>query len=94
MVRGIWAKQKQINWQKMIQYSTKYRAKSVIKRLGFILELLELGQEILFSSSEIILNAKDYTLLDPIGTNKGKRVARWYLRVNINTEELKASVWG
>ena len=93
VIRGIWVKQKEIDWQKMRQYCEKFRTKAVVKKLGFILEVLNLGNDILSELVKIIFNAKDYILLDPNGSKEGKRVSHWRVRVNINIEEIKASVW-
>jgi predicted transcriptional regulator of viral defense system len=93
VIRGIWVKQKEIDWQKMKQYCEKFRTKAAVKRLGFILEVLNLSNDILPELVKIIFNAKDYILLDPNGSKEGKRVSRWRVRVNINIEEIRASVW-
>lgn len=93
VIRGIWVKQKEINWQKMRQYCEKFRTKAAVKRLGFILDLLDLAPDILPELTKVIFNAKDYILLDPNGSKEGKRLSRWRIRININIEEIKASVW-
>lgn len=92
IIRGIWVKQKEIDWQKMSEYCEKFRTKAAVKRLGFILEQLDLGSDILPLLSQIIFNAKDYILLDPNGSKEGKRLSRWKIRININIEEIRASV--
>ncbi len=93
IIRGIWVKQKEIDWQKMNQYCEKFRTKAAVKRLGFILEQLELGRDILPSLSQIVFNARDYILLDPNGIKEGKHLSRWRIRINMNIEEIKASIW-
>ncbi len=94
VVRGIWSKKNELDWQKLEDYASRFRTKSAIKRLGYILELLEIGKIILPVLVKSITNAEDYSLLDPSGVKEGKRIRRWYLRINIDIEELKASVWG
>lgn len=94
VVRGIWSKQKEINWEKMVVYSKKFHTKAAIKRLGYILELLNVGEAGCISSLEkIISSKKDYVFLDPNGEKEGVYLSRWRLRININDKELKASVW-
>ncbi len=93
VVRGIWSKQREINWKKLVQYATKFHTKAAIKRLGFILELLNLGKECIPKLKKIIASAKDYILLDPNGQKKGKHSSAWRMQVNMNLDELKASIW-
>lgn len=91
--RGIWIKQKEINWEKMVRYAEKSHTKASVKRLGFILEMLDLSPDYLPLLKKIVLPAKDYILLDPNGPKEGQYLSRWHLQLNINTEELKAGVW-
>lgn len=93
IVRGIWAKQKEIDWKKLAQYSAKFRTKASVKRLGFILEMLALGVDCAPLLAKITASAKDYILLDPDGPKEGKFSSHWHMRLNINIEELKAGIW-
>jgi predicted transcriptional regulator of viral defense system len=94
VVRGLWVKQKEINWERLVQYSGRYQTKASIKRLGFILELLGLGINSLpFLADEISIR-KDYILFDPTGAKTGKFLKKWHIRINMNIEELKEGVWG
>lgn len=90
VVRGIWAKNKEINWKKMEEYNIRFHTKAAIKRLGFILEMLGLEVK---SITDTIASSRNYILLDPYGPNEGKHLSRWHIRLNMNIEELKASVW-
>jgi predicted transcriptional regulator of viral defense system len=36
VVRGIWVKQNEIDWAKLVQYSENFRTKASVKRLGYI----------------------------------------------------------
>ncbi len=94
IVRGIWSKQNQINWNKLVEYSKKYHTKAAVKRLGFILEMLQLGNDNLSWLENVISTGKDYILLDPDGDKLGKHLSRWRIQLNMNIDELKASVWG
>jgi predicted transcriptional regulator of viral defense system len=94
LVRGIWVKQKQINWGKLLQYAAKFHTKAAIKRLGYILELLNLGEGYVSQLLLIVSPAKDYILLDPYGSKMGHYLERWHIRLNMNIEELKEGIWG
>jgi len=93
VARGIWVKQKEIDWEKMTQYAKHFHKKAAIKRLGFILDLLNLGIHC-EHLVEFISSAKDYIFLDPNGPQEGKYLSRWHIKLNMNIEELKTSVWG
>lgn len=94
VVRGIWSKQKQIDWSKLAEYARKYHTKAAVKRLGFILEMLNFADNSLPLLANTIVDRKDYILLDPNGSKVGKYVSRWRVQLNVNIDELKASVWG
>jgi predicted transcriptional regulator of viral defense system len=93
VVRGIWVKQNEIDWKKLAKYARKFHTAAVVKRLGFILEMLELGADIIPQLIKIAASAKGYILLDPDGSKEGKFMDRWHIRINMNIEELKAGVW-
>lgn len=93
IVRGIGIKHKEIDWDKMVKYAENFRTKAAVKRLGFILEMLEIGMDHLPSLEKIIAAAEDYIFLDPSGSKEGKYCGRWRIRLNMNVEELKSSVW-
>lgn len=95
VIRGIWAKQKEINWSKLAVDAKKFKTKAVVKRLGFIVETLKIGNEKFTEQIlAVIKNAKGYVLFDPDGAKKGGYQNRWGIRLNSNIEELKTSVWG
>ncbi len=92
VVLGIWAVRKKIDWEKIHQYARKYRSIAAVKRLCFILELLELQNEYITALNSIVTQSKSYVLLDPLGRRVGKHVRRWYLQLNMNIEELRWSI--
>lgn len=94
VVRGIWSSQKKINWNKLVEYTDRYHTKAAVKRLGFILEILNLEANCLPSLKNSIKFSMDYILFDPSGSKLGKYLNRWHVRVNMNIDELKASIWG
>ncbi len=95
VLRGIWVKQKEIDWAKLVQYTKKFKTKAAVKRLGFIIETLKIGNEKFTEQIlAVIKNAKGYVLFDPDGAKKGGYLNRWGIRLNSDIEELKASVWG
>ena len=94
VIRGIWSKQNQIDWKKLLAYAEKYHSKAAVKRLGYVLEILNLGLNYIPGLKKIISSKKDYIRLDPNSHKSGRYLSRWYVQLNINIDEIKASVWG
>ncbi len=94
VARGIWASQKKIDFKKLGQYAARFRTKAAIKRLGFVLETLKIAPDLLPGLAGMIGEARDYVTLDPQGPKEGKHLKKWRIQVNLDPEELKASVWG
>jgi len=93
IARALWAKQNKIDWDKMIVYAARFSKKSALKRLGFLIELLGLHSPCSIQLKGLLMQAKDYVNLDPQLPQTGKYLAKWRLRINMNPEELKKSVW-
>jgi len=78
-----------LNPKKLIEACQSIQNISVTKRLGFLAELLEkkkLKQFITFAKKQV--NEK-YNLFDPQGSNTGKFINDWRLRLNITQEEIQ-----
>ena len=60
------------------------------KRLGYLLELYDLGLSKVNQLQEMV--GPSYALLDHMLASEGAYIARWRLRININPEVLKGIV--
>ena len=88
VVTGLLIRKDDLDWKKMVEYSKRLQNQAVAKRLGYLLEFYDLGTpEILTSLQELI--GSSYALLDPLLPEEGHYLARWRLRLNIDTEILK-----
>ncbi len=85
--KGIWKKRNDIDYSKLVDYTKRYGKKSVIKRLGFLLETYSLGDEETSQNLKQELTSS-YTLLDPSFPVSGKYKSAWRVRANIEPEEL------
>lgn len=79
---GIWLKQNDIDWIKLLGYLKKSSVKSAVKRLGYLLEHYELAPNWISDLRQLIGDSNDYVLLDPKGPKQGKHLKRWHLRIN------------
>ena len=86
ITKAIYKAKERIDWNKLKQYLSRFDSKAVNKRLGFILELLEIQPKI----QEYLLKSigKSHTLLDPTISDKGIFTSKWKLYANINRENL------
>jgi predicted transcriptional regulator of viral defense system len=61
---------------------------AVTKRIGYLVELLQItGMELFIDFAKKQVNNR-YNLFDPQGLEEGEFVAEWRLRLNISREEL------
>lgn len=93
IVRGMWQKKNNINYERLMRYAKRYKHKAAVKRLCFIVELLNMGRDILEGLGVYLTDASDYVLLDPDGQKTGKYLKRWHVRVNVAVDEIKQEVW-
>ena len=84
---GLWIRKDDLDWEKLTAYAQKMGSQSVIKRLGYLSELFELGTSHVNKLQEMI--GPSYAMLDPILPAEGAYLARWRLRINIEPEILK-----
>jgi len=79
-----------INFEKLLDYCRKFDSQAVIKRLGFLLELLKIDTPII--SDLQALKTDSYILLDTEMEKEGKRLSRWSIQQNIDSETIKSSI--
>ena len=88
---GLWMRQADFDWGKMAQHAYKLGRGAVAQRLGYLLELLELGTPSLIDNLQEMVTAR-YDLLDSLLPDDGRYLARWRLRLNLEPETLQVIV--
>lgn len=80
-----------INFKKLLDYTKKFKSQAVVKRLGFLLEMLEIDNEIV----QELLNMKtaSYIQLDTELPKSGKMISRWSIQQNLETETIKSAIY-
>jgi predicted transcriptional regulator of viral defense system len=76
-----------INLKKIIDYAMKIDVGAVIRRLGYLMELYQIGSQIHWDFLKTKLTAT-YQVLDPELPASGPFLAKWRLNLNIPEEEL------
>ncbi|MFA4851330.1 MAG: type IV toxin-antitoxin system AbiEi family antitoxin [Bacteroidales bacterium] len=79
-----------IDFQKLHDYSIQFGNQSVIKRLGYLLELLEISTPLIKKLFKFRTEA--FTLLDPSLPKEGKMASRWRIQQNIDPETILSSL--
>lgn len=74
---------KELDFKKLSQYANKIGNSGVIRRLGFICDLLDIKIKL------PLMNVHNYLWLDPTMPKKGKKNAKWRLIININEKIIK-----
>lgn len=87
VAKGFSIKHETINPQKLIDYAVKLGVGAVNRRLGYLMELYNIGSRIHWEFLQTTLTST-YQLLDPELPTEGQHIAKWRLRLNIPQEEL------
>jgi len=89
--KAIYETRDKINFKKLLDYTKKFKSQAVIKRLGFLLEILEIDNEIV----QELLNMKtaSYVQLDTELPKSGKMISRWSIQQNLETETIKSAMF-
>lgn len=85
---GLLIRKDDLDWKKLIEYSQRMGNQAVAKRLGYLLEFYGLGTPATLTSLQKLVGPS-YALLDPLLPEEGHYLARWRLRLNIDTQILK-----
>jgi predicted transcriptional regulator of viral defense system len=80
-----------IDYEKLLLYCKKFDVQAVIKRLGFLLELLGIDNAVIHKLQQ--LKTQSFTLLEPSYESKGKLISKWSIRQNVDTEEIVSSIF-
>lgn len=91
IAKGLWMKHQDMNHDRLIEYAKKTGIGAVIRRLGFLMELYQIGTA---KNLEALHNTltEAYMRLDPLLPAEGKFLRRWRLQLNVSPEELLAVV--
>jgi len=88
---GLWMRHDDFDWDRLARYAQKLGRRAVAQRLGYLLELYDLGTPSLIESLQAMVGAS-YARLDPLLPDGGPHLARWRLRLNLEPETLQAII--
>lgn len=88
--KAIFAAKDKINFDRLLEYVRKFGSQAVVKRLGFLLETVEIKTAILEDLRE--MKTASSVLLDTELPDEGRAISRWSIRQNLETETIKSAI--
>ena len=91
LAKGIWIRKQELNDGKLVDYALRMDVGAVIRRLGYIMELYEIGS---VESRDRLRDrlTNTYVKLDPLLPAEGKFLRKWRLHLNVSPDELLSTV--
>lgn len=91
VARAIYASKDKINYQTLLEYVKKFDSQAVLKRLGFLLETLDINTIVIDDLQK--LKRPSYVLLDTELPKTGKRNSRWNILENLETDTIQSALF-
>ncbi|MCR9155298.1 MAG: type IV toxin-antitoxin system AbiEi family antitoxin domain-containing protein [Bacteroidetes bacterium] len=91
VAKAIYLSRKAINFDKLLDYTIRFKSQAVIKRLGFLLDLLEINTDVISSLQS--LRTSTYSILDTELPKSGKRISRWRIQQNLDRETILSAIY-
>jgi predicted transcriptional regulator of viral defense system len=91
VARAIYTSKDKIKFDKLLEYTQRFKSQAVIKRLGFLLETLEIESGITKKLQKS--KTASYVLLDTELPKSGKMISRWSIQQNLETETIKSAIY-
>jgi len=91
VVKGIWIQKDKIDFDRLLNYSLKFDKNIAIKRLGYVLEMLDLTKSKYLNKLRVKANNK-YYVLDPLLPTDETFKNSWKIIANIGQEEIRKAV--
>jgi predicted transcriptional regulator of viral defense system len=86
IAKALYKSKDKINYQVLSQYCERFGAQSVVKRLGFLLDLLEIDNPMM----EVLqkMKSESFILLEPSYEKKGKWIRKWSILQNVESTDI------
>jgi predicted transcriptional regulator of viral defense system len=89
--KALFKSKEKIDFEILFDYCKRFKAQSVAKRLGFLLEILQIDNPILDKLQQI--KTQSFILLEPSYEKKGKLISKWSIQQNIETSDITSSIF-
>lgn len=91
IAKAMYISKEKIKFDILLEYAKKFDSQAVIKRLGFLLETLEINSGIIDELHKI--KTTSYVVLDTELPKVGKYNSRWSIQQNVETETIKSAIY-
>lgn len=91
ITKAIYKSKDKIDYQKLLQYAILFDSQAVIKRLGFLLEIIDVKNSIIHDLQKFKTNS--IVLLEPSYPKTGKAISRWSVQQNIDNDSLISPIF-
>jgi len=91
IARAISISKEKIKYNVLLEYAKRFDSQAVLKRLGFLLEILGINTTILDELQKLITTSN--IVLDTELPKTGKRISRWSIQQNLETETIKSALY-
>jgi predicted transcriptional regulator of viral defense system len=92
LARGLWFRRDELDEGRLVEHAQRLGHKAASRRVGFLLHTYGLGRPETVNALRGY-GTGGYDPLDPTLPDEGPHDAQWRLRINLDPEELRASVW-
>lgn len=80
-----------IDFQKLFEYAKQFNSQATIKRLGFLLELLQIQNPVIEKLQKMRTNS--FVLLEPTHPKQGKTIFRWAIQQNMDNDSILSPIY-
>lgn len=91
IAKAIHKSKDKIDYSKLLDYAKRFHSQAVIKRLGFLLELLEIENPVIDKLQKLRTNS--FVLLEPSYPKEGKTIFRWAIQQNIDNDSILSPIY-
>jgi predicted transcriptional regulator of viral defense system len=91
VAKGLWIRRTDMDMTRLVRYALRLKVGAVMQRLGFLMEVYNLGTAAARARLRGQVNGT-YSLLDPVMPPQGKHTTRWHLRLNVDPDEFRAVI--
>ena len=89
--KAIYKSKTKMDYPKLLEYAKSFNSQAVIKRLGFLLELLEIENPVIDKLQELRTNS--FVALEPSYPKEGKTNFRWAIQQNIDNHSITSPIY-
>lgn len=91
IAKAIHKSKDKIDYPKLLDYAIRFNSQAVIKRLGFLLELLKIENPVIDKLQKLRTNS--FVSLEPSYPKEGKTIFRWAIQQNIDSNSILSPIY-